>query len=122
MMRRGARSIGIRIDARPVRGVSRPPPSGRDRLLFRRRRNMLSFPFNASTPILYYNRFVPAAASIPSWRQDLGGGRRRGERLRGSARFAVSHVVAVMGQCREFSAFHMCDLNQGHGFEVSMRC
>ena len=66
--------------------------------------NMLSFPFNASTPILYYNKNMFRAAGLdPEVRaEDLARGRRGGEaaaRVRRGLR--LHHLLAVLDQCRE---------------------
>jgi hypothetical protein len=67
--------------------------------------NMLSFPFNVSTPILYYNKDLFRAAGLdPEVRaEDLGRGRHRGEApARGRLALRVHHILAVLGSCREF--------------------
>ena len=67
--------------------------------------NMLSFPFNVSTPILYYNKDLFRAAGLdPEVRaEDLGRGRRGGEAFaRGRRALRVHHLLAVLGPCREF--------------------
>ena len=67
--------------------------------------NMLSFPFNASTPILYYNKNLFRAAGLdagnpPKTWPELGAAAKR-LRAAGSC-LRVHHVLAVMDQCREF--------------------
>ena len=67
--------------------------------------NMLSFPFNASTPILYYNKDLFRAAGLdpevaPKTWPEVGAAAKRlraaGRRLR------PHHLLAVLDQCREF--------------------
>ena len=67
--------------------------------------NMLSFPFNVSTPILYYNKdlFRAAGPRSGSGAEDLGRDRRGGEApARGGRALRPHHILAVLGQCREF--------------------
>ena len=66
--------------------------------------NMLSFPFNASTPILYYNKKMFRAAGLdpdiaPKTWPELGAGGEAAARVRRSLR--VHHLLAFLDQCRE---------------------
>ena len=67
--------------------------------------NMLSFPFNASTPILYYNKDLFRAAGLdpevaPKTWPEVGAAAKR---LRAAgAGLRPDHVLAVLDQCREF--------------------
>ena len=67
--------------------------------------NMLSFPFNASTPILYYNKDLFRAAGLdpevaPKTWPEVG---EAAKRLRAAgAVLRLHHVLAVLDQCREF--------------------
>ena len=82
--------------------------------------NMLSFPFNASTPILYYNKDLFRAAGLdPGGRaEDLARGRRGGEAAARGGRFLrPHHLLAVLDQCREFFRLSQpADLDQGQWF------
>ena len=67
--------------------------------------NMLSFPFNVSTPILYYNKDAFRAAGLdpevaPKTWPEVGAAAKR---LR-AAGFALRthHILALLDQCREF--------------------
>ena len=66
---------------------------------------MLSFPFNASTPILYYNKDLFRAAGLdpevaPKTWPEVGAAAKR---LRAAgAVLRLHHVLAVLDQCREF--------------------
>ena len=67
--------------------------------------NMLSFPFNVSTPILYYNKDLFRAAGLdpevaPKTWPEVGAAAKR---LR-AARLALRahHLLALLDQCREF--------------------
>ena len=67
--------------------------------------NMLSFPFNASTPILYYNKDLFRAAGLdpevpPKTWPELGAAAQA--LARGGKRLRLHHVLAFMDQCREF--------------------
>ena len=67
--------------------------------------NMLSFPFNVSTPILYYNKDLFRAAGLDPevGAEDLGRGRRCGEApARGRLALRAHHILAFLGPCREF--------------------
>ena len=67
--------------------------------------NMLSFPFNASTPILYYNKdlFRDAGSRSGSGAENLARGRGRGEAAaRGRRGLRPDHLLAVLDPCREF--------------------
>ena len=79
--------------------------------------NMLSFPFNASTPILYYNKDLFRAAGLdpevaPKTWPEVGAAAKR---LRASgARLRFHHLLAVLDQCREFFRLpQSADLDQG---------
>ena len=83
---------------------------------------MLSFPFNASTPILYYNKDLFRAAGLDPevGAEDLARGGRGGEATaRGQARLAgFTTSWPVMDQCREFSAFHNLPIStKANGFD-----
>ena len=67
--------------------------------------NMLSFPFNASTPILYYNKDLFRAAGLdpevaPKTWPEVGAAAKR-LRAAGSP-CGLHHLLAVLDQCREF--------------------
>ena len=67
--------------------------------------NMLSFPFNASTPILYYNKDLFRAAGLDpdSRAENLAGDWGCGQAAaRGGRGVRPHHVMAVLDQCREF--------------------
>ena len=79
--------------------------------------NMLSFPFNASTPILYYNKKLFRDAGLdpevaPKTWPEVG---EAAKRLRAARRgLRLHHVVAVMDQCREFFRISQsADLDRG---------
>jgi sn-glycerol 3-phosphate transport system substrate-binding protein len=60
--------------------------------------NMLSFPFNVSTPILYYNKDLFRAAGLdpevaPKTWPEIG---------TAAKRLRPHHILALLGQCREF--------------------
>ena len=87
--------------------------------------NMLSFPFNASTPILYYNKDLFRGAGLdpeapPKTWPELGAAAKK---LRASgACLRVHHVLAVMGQRREFfRVSRSADLDPGQWLRRSRR-
>ena len=87
--------------------------------------NMLSFPFNASTPILYYNKDLFRAAGLDpgGGAEDLAGGRRGGEAAARRRRaLRLHHVLAVMDQCREFFRIpQSADRDQGQWLRRARR-
>ena len=87
--------------------------------------NMLSFPFNASTPILYYNKDLFRAAGLdpevaPKTWPEVGAG---GEAAaRGGRCLRPHHLLAVLDQCREFFRLSQsADLDQGQRFRRARR-
>ena len=67
--------------------------------------NMLSFPFNSSTPILYYNKDLFRAAGLdpevaPKTWPDVGASSKAPARGRFALR--AHHILAFLGPCREF--------------------
>ncbi len=77
--------------------------------------NMLSFPFNVSTPILYYNKDLFRAAGLdpevaPKTWAEIGAAAKR-LRAAGSP-CGLHHILAVLGPCREF--FRLPQSAAGH--------
>ena len=77
--------------------------------------NMLSFPFNVSTPILYYNKDLFRAAGLdpeapPKTWAEVGAAAKR-LRAAGVA-LRLHHVLAVLDPCREF--FRLPQSAAGH--------
>ncbi len=123
MAAQGRDLSGLRADARPEAGRSTaaaylPAVTGYYTDLDG---NMLSFPFNASTPILYYNKdqFRLGAGSIPNaapntWPRSSVGR----EMLRAAgACLRLHHALAVLDQYREFLRLHNMPLaTKANGF------
>jgi len=107
----------VRIDAGRKGGILPGRiSSGRDRLLCRCRRQHAVIPFNASTPILYYNKNLFRAAGLDpeiapkTWARSA---RRRSGCVRPGG-LRVHHLLAVMDQRREFLGIHNLPIsNQG---------